>query len=97
MSVVAHSPYSGAKRLFESDSPDTFDLQQHQQGVVPKRARYFGSPSGRCQPLAPQNAGHIVPQNTIAALKALFPGMDEKVREWFSQPGSIFMACFEVS
>lgn len=75
MSVVAHSPYSGAKRLFdENDSPDSRYIAQQQA----KRVRYFGSPAGRCLPHANEPGSYALPACAVTALRALFPDMDEQ-------------------
>lgn len=80
MSVVAHSPFTGNKRLFEEDAKsDSFD--RHPSN---KRGRFFGSPAG-CRRASPTHSPQAACQtdqpfhpNTLAALRALFPGMDEQ-------------------
>lgn len=75
MSVVAHSPFSGAKRLFEDDfASEPFDRQHNSS----KRARFFGSPSaGRCSGCS-SDVPYLLSHTTLAAVQALFPDMDEK-------------------
>jgi hypothetical protein len=87
MSVALQSPFSGNKRLFEDSDLDE-QQQQQQQDAPPsaaKRVRCLGSPAGRCRPashvvLAGSHLQHGIPASAVAAVKALFPGMDEKVR-----------------
>eukprot|EP00775_Hariotina_reticulata_P004554 gene4554-4806_t len=83
MSVVAQSPYSAgsSKRLFNSEE----DTGSDQFGAV-KRARCLSSPAGRCRPSSSQSPPHNslsqgVHPSAIAALKALFPDMDEQAVE----------------
>lgn len=83
MSVALQSPFtSGTKRLFE-DPDSSGEAQQQQQEAERKRVRCLGSPAGRCRP-----AAHVSPSQhfqpsisaaTVAAVKALFPGMDSQV------------------
>lgn len=86
MSVALQSPFtSGTKRLFEDpdSSGEAAQQQQQQQEAERKRVRCLGSPAGRCRP-----AAHVLPSQyfqpsisaaTVAAVKALFPGMDSQV------------------
>jgi hypothetical protein len=79
MSVALQSPFTGTKRLFDDDS----EAQQHQQQQeAAKRVRCLGSPAGRCRPAAHASTSHFqpsIPASTVAAIKALFPGMDSQV------------------
>lgn len=81
MSVALQSPFTGTKRLFDdSDS----EAQQHLQQEAAKRVRCLGSPAGRCRPAAHASASHFqpsLPASTVAAIKALFPGMDSQVSQ----------------
>lgn len=87
MSVALQSPFSGNKRLFEDshvaeDQHSDAAAQQQQHAGGAKRARHLvaGSPAGRCgRPGSHYHAG--VPASTVAAVKALFPGMDAKTVE----------------
>eukprot|EP00882_Tetradesmus_deserticola_P005547 GHRQ01005841.1.p1 GENE.GHRQ01005841.1~~GHRQ01005841.1.p1 ORF type:complete len:207 (+),score=47.49 GHRQ01005841.1:273-893(+) len=80
MSVVAQSPYTSGKRLFEEDASSTDSPHQH--GA--KRGR-FDSPAGRCRPSTVQaHHSHVqagVHPTAVAALKSLFPDMDEQAVE----------------
>ncbi len=82
MSVVAHSPFPGSKRLFEDD----IDCEQvdtpHSAAV--KRARCCGSPAAGLQHAfrsasAPSPSASLHPA-TFQALRALFAHMDDQVR-----------------
>lgn len=83
MSVALQSPFtSGTKRLFE-DPDSSGEAQQQQEAAERKRVRCLSSPAGRCRP-----AAHVSPSQhfqpsisaaTVAAVKALFPGMDSQV------------------
>lgn len=81
MSVALQSPFSGTKRLFEADSE--LEGNQQQEGTaaaVNKRARC--SPAGRCRPAVQSSPSQFyqgIPSSTVAAVKALFPDMDEQV------------------
>jgi hypothetical protein len=96
MSVVAQSPYSAgsSKRLFNSEQ----DTGSDQFGAV-KRARCLSSPAGRCRPSSSQSPPHnshnqCVHPATVAAVKALFPDMDEQVR--FPKPCVLDDSCWEL-
>lgn len=81
MSVALQAPFTGTKRLF--DDADS-EGQQHQQQEGAKRARCLGSPAGRCRPAAHNVPSHFqpsLPASAVAAVKALFPGMDAQVVE----------------
>lgn len=77
MSVVAQSPYSGVKRLFEDEPVDNHDSCDRQQRFTAKRARYHrASPAGRCFHPYEQSYGPSL--STLAALRAIFPDMDDQ-------------------
>lgn len=79
MSVALQSPFQpGTKRLFEDAAEE--EGQQHQEAA--KRARCLGSPAGRCRPASHASPSHFqpsLPASAVAAVKALFPGMDAQV------------------
>lgn len=87
MSVALQSPFTGTKRLFDDADSEAQHHQQQQEAA--KRVRCLGGSSpagaaGRCRPAAhtstpPGAHHHGLPASTVAAVKALFPGMDEKV------------------
>jgi hypothetical protein len=77
MSVVAQTPYTGVKRLFEDDSVDALDSCDRQQLISTKRARYRASPAGRCFHPCDKSYGSSL--STLAALRAIFPDMDDQV------------------
>jgi hypothetical protein len=79
MSVALQSPFqAGTKRLFDDTEGDT---QQHQEQQT-KRARCLGSPAGRYRAATHTSPSHFqpsLPASAVAAVKALFPGMDAQV------------------
>lgn len=83
MSVVAHSPYTGSKRLFDDSDHHQLDSQQLD---THKRSRGCGSPAGLYQAVSRASAGgspfhqqHSSQAGVLNALRALFPGMDDQV------------------
>jgi hypothetical protein len=89
MSVALQSPFTGTKRLFD-DADSEAQQHHHQQQEAAKRVRCLGSPAGRCRPAAHAPTSHFqpsIPASTVAAIKALFPGMDSQVG-----PGWLFAA-----
>ncbi|KAF8068413.1 hypothetical protein HT031_002102 [Scenedesmus sp. PABB004] len=81
MSVVAQSPFTSGKRLFEEQDASP---AEGGSGLGLKRAR-FDSPSGRCRggggPPGQQQQQCRPHPSAVAALKALFPDMDEQAVE----------------
>ena len=83
MSVAAersHSPtHFGSKRLFEhsESSPDFQQQQRPHSSVKRARRRASGSP-GRREGLQQREAGTLR-ASYLAALRGLFPSMEEKV------------------
>lgn len=76
MSVTAQSPYCGTKRLFDrSESAELGSISPSKASG--KRSRFVGSPLSRCSPVTDHQA-YAVGATTIAALKALFPTMEEQ-------------------
>lgn len=78
MSVVAHSPFTGNKRLFDDDaSNDSYDWASSC-----KRGRFVGSPAAAGRGSPKRQAPSSVTPATFTALCGLFPEMDEQVRVW---------------
>lgn len=81
MSVVAHSPFTGNKRLFDDDaSNDSYDWASSC-----KRGRFVGSPAAAGRGSPKRQAPSSVTPATFTALCGLFPEMDEQVRVWGQQ------------
>lgn len=72
---VVNSPLLAKRHFDEGEATEGFD----RAGFGGKRTRTAASPA-RCVPFVASGSGvHAVPPTTIAALLALFPGMDERV------------------
>ena len=79
MSVLAQQWHSaGSKRGYQ----DSQSVHETPDGVGSKSRRLSGglaAPSARCQPLTERKA-YTVGTQTVAALRALFPSMNDQVR-----------------
>lgn len=74
MSVAASSPFCGSKRYLESDQ----EAENFANFASGKRSRFVNSPAGgRCTPLC-ERQSYVVSASTLAALRGLFPEMDEE-------------------
>lgn len=76
MSALGLSPYQlGSKRFLEGPEEERAPLSELTGG---KRHRQAVSP-GRCAPREAAQASYAVGSATVAALRALFPHMNDKV------------------
>ena len=95
MSVATqHSPFAvGSKRLYESEENedhlqrlDSSAASSHKRYRHPHQQHLRGSPPGRCGSGGEgghQHAAYTVGLATVAALRALFPEMSDKVGPLF--------------